>query len=331
MKEIIQTVVSDEIKFREPVDGWQKNRRADGMSRTGNEREAMMKQPYRPFIDFLTAAEDDAKTVETTDMEWPEHPPPPPEAPVVAMLSPHPDDECIVGGLALRLARQSALRVVNVAVTLGTQPERKAARWEELNRACRYAGFEVVRLREEGYDDITLEGRRDRPDNWKAARDGIADLLGTLRPAVVMAPHAEDWHPTHVGTRELAEDALRALGGEGDCLFVETEFWRPMREPNLMCEVSPADLADLMAALSLHEGEVARNPYHMRLPAWMQDNVRRGGEVVGNQGGRPPAFHFATLYRVTRWTGSEFALPWERGRFLGAKENPVARLGSPHA
>ena len=52
-----------------------------------------------------------------------------------------------------------------------------------------------------------------------------------------------------------------------------------------MVESSAADVADLMAALSLHVGEVARNPYHLRLPAWMIDNVRRGAELVGGQGG----------------------------------------------
>ena len=58
-----------------------------------------------------------------------------------------------------------------------------------------------------------------------------------------------------------------------------------MATPNLMVESSPEDLADMMAALSFHVGEVQRNPYHLLVPAWMQDNVRRGGEVVGGQGG----------------------------------------------
>ncbi len=68
-----------------------------------------------------------------------------------------------------------------------------------------------------------------------------------------------------------------------------------------MIESSVADAADLVAALSLHAGEVRRNPYHLRLPAWMVDNVRRGGELVGSQGGEPPPFTFATLYRLRQW------------------------------
>ena len=57
----------------------------------------------------------------------------------------------------------------------------------------------------------------------------------------------------------------------------------------------------MMTALSFHVGEVQRNPYHLLVPAWMQDNVRRGGELVGGQGGAAPDFHVRTLYRLRRW------------------------------
>jgi hypothetical protein len=38
-------------------------------------------------------------------------------APTVLIFSPHPDDECIVGALPLRLLRERKLQVLNVAVT----------------------------------------------------------------------------------------------------------------------------------------------------------------------------------------------------------------------
>jgi N-acetylglucosamine malate deacetylase 1 len=285
-----------------------------------------MKQPYRRFIDRLIAAEEDAKTVSPRDLDCPARPKAPPGAATAVLLSPHPDDECIVGGLALRLLRESGMRVVNVAVTLGGKPERKAARWAELIKACRVLGFEAVRPCADGYDEITRDGRNNDPNRWNAAVRGIVALLASLRPAVLFFPHAEDWHPAHVGVHDLAVDALRALGKDGACVCAETEFWRPMNDPNLLCEVAPGELADLMGALSAHEGETARNPYHLRLPAWMQDNVRRGGEVVGGQGGEPPAYRFATLYRATRWTGSDFVPLWDRGRLVGANEDPASAL-----
>jgi len=78
-----------------------------------------------------------------------------------------------------------------------------------------------------------------------------------------------------------------------------------MQSPNLMVEYSATDLADLVAATSFHVGEVKRNPYHLLLPAWMQDNVRRGAELVGGQGGAAPTFMFAQLFRAQKWDGAE--------------------------
>ena len=89
-----------------------------------------------------------------------------------------------------------------------------------------------------------------------------------------------------------------------------------------MVENSQEEVADLVAALSHHKGEVTRNPFHLHLPAWMQDNVRRGAEVVGGQGGKAPDFDFATLYRVSRMENGKIYLPWEDGRLL-----PKSRIG----
>ena len=47
------------------------------------------------------------------------------DAPRALIFSPHPDDECIIGGLALRLMREAGMRVVNVAVTQGSNMARR--------------------------------------------------------------------------------------------------------------------------------------------------------------------------------------------------------------
>jgi N-acetylglucosamine malate deacetylase 1 len=113
-----------------------------------------------------------------------------------------------------------------------------------------------------------------------------------------------------------------------ECLIVETEFWGQMASPNLMVESSVADVADLLAALSFHVGEVRRNPYHLRLPAWLQDNVRRGAELVGGQGGAAPDFNFATLYRLRRWKNGRAENIFPGGRQISIVENPGGFLDS---
>ena len=97
-----------------------------------------------------------------------------------------------------------------------------------------------------------------------------------------------------------------------------------MAEPNLLVEIGAKDLADLIAALSLHAGEVKRNSYHARLPAWMLDNVRRGAELVGGRGAKAPDFTFATIYRLRKWRGGKLQKIFSGGKFLSATQNAAS-------
>src|SRR5687767_11818867 len=63
------------------------------------------------------------------------------DSPRALIFSPHPDDECIIGALPLRIMREAQFNVINVAVTQGSNKERQPARWEELKRACDYIGY----------------------------------------------------------------------------------------------------------------------------------------------------------------------------------------------
>jgi len=226
----------------------------------------------------------------------------PASAPRVLIFSPHPDDECIVGGLALRLLREAGWNVINVAVTLGSKKERQASRQLELQNACALLGFGVVVPKEQGWPRITLESRKQNRAHWQAAVRVVAGILAEHRPRVIFIPHEQDGHPVHIGTHFLVLDALKTLPAGFRCHVIETEFWGQMTEPNLLVELSAADVGDLVAALACHAGEVRRNPYHVRLPAWLIDNVRRGAERVGGQGGRAPDFVFGAIYRLKQWS-----------------------------
>jgi LmbE family N-acetylglucosaminyl deacetylase len=247
-------------------------------------------------------------------------PTPAPDAPLALIFSPHPDDECIIGGLALRLMRESGWQVGNVAVTLGSKLERKAGRLRELERACAFLGFDLIRIGEAGLDAITPKARAADAAGWAAKVDVIASLLAEQRPCVIFFPHDQDWNSTHVGVHWLLADALARQAPTFETFTVETEFWGQCDDPNLMVESSVEELADLVAACSFHEGEVRRNPYHILTPAWMMDNVRRGGELVGGQGGAAPSMTFATLYRLRRWRAGRFERFYAGGRMLASGE-----------
>jgi N-acetylglucosamine malate deacetylase 1 len=242
------------------------------------------------------------------------------DVPLALIFAPHPDDEVIIGGLPLRLLREQKLNVINVAVTLGSRPERQAERWQELKNCCDYIGFGLVAPGARGLEGINPVAREQQPQRWSAAVEAISAILAAHRPSIVFMPHAEDWNKTHIGTHYLVLEALGRCPGMA-CRVVETEFWGAMDAPNLMVESSAADVADLVAALSLHVGEVARNAYHLRLPAWMMDNVRRGAELVGGQGSAAPRFAFATLYRLRRWAEGQLHEVLERGQVLSSQDD----------
>jgi len=229
------------------------------------------------------------------------------DAPVCLLLSPHPDDEVITGGLPLRLRRQDGWRVVNAAVTLGSNPARRAARWAELTDCCKRLGFDLLSASGEqvnGLERISPHTAKREPGHWAQAVQCVADLLLQLRPQLVVCPHDNDGHVAHLGTHHLVMDALRQVGCEVRPHLLLTEYWNTQPHPGLMVQLSAQDVADLVAALSLHAGEVSRNPYHLTLPAGCIDAVRRGVERVGAPGAGAPGFTFATLYGWQRWNGS---------------------------
>lgn len=247
-----------------------------------------------------------------------------PDAPKALIFSPHPDDECIIGGLALRLLRQSGWRVVNVAVTQGSNKERQTGRLEELRAACRFLQFDLVTTIPGGLEKVNPKTRTGDPAHWQQAVAVTARILQDQRPKVVFCPHELDWNSSHIGTHFLVVDALKTLPADFTCDVVETEFWGQMPTPNLMVESSSQDVADMMAACSFHVGEVRRNPYHLSQTAWMQDNVRRGGELVGGQGGAAPDYLFATLFRLRRWENDSLATFYTGGRNLPVSEDPAS-------
>ena len=242
----------------------------------------------------------------------------------VVVCAPHPDDEALVGALPLRLRLETGARVTDCAITLGSNLSQRARRLRELESACRALGFELmVPLHPSGFDNVNLKNRANRPDEWAAKVETLREIFDRSQPDVVFAPHAEDFNTTHIGTHFLAVDALGAhlaRSGRGPLLLIETEYWHENAQPNLMVGVSPEVEAILVMAAAEHGGEVRRNPYHLRHPSRMIENVRLGAEVVGGQGGPAPDFPFAELYRVMFMKGKEIVAPKPGGRIVGPME-----------
>ena len=274
---------------------------------------------YRDFVDATAQLHEAAAKLGPSESFNP-LPPPAEGAPVALIFSPHPDDECIIGALPLRLRREEGWRVVNVAVTLGSLHSRRAERLEELKKACTRLNFDLLVPDGGGLERVRIETRRADPHHWTHSVNVIGKILLETAPDAIFIPHGLDGNPTHVGVNALVRHALYRTGKRLRCLIVETEFWAPQEAPNLLAEVSPGDLAQLLEALACHTGEIERNPYQLRLPAWMIDNVRRAGERLGGAGSRPPDFLFGTPYNIRLWDDGK-ATDCLGGAFLSSRDS----------
>ncbi len=241
------------------------------------------------------------------------------DAPVALLLSPHPDDEGLTGGWPLRL-REAGWRVVNLPVTLGSAMASRPRRWAELQAACAVLGFELLEPVHGVPGRLEPALAQREPAYWAQCVAKVATALRTWRPRAVFFPHEGDVQPAHVGTHVLARAALDAVGPAAGTVAVLTEFWGTLAQPNRLVQLSAAQVARLAAAVACHAGEVARNPYHLNLPAQFMDAVRRGAELVGGLGQAAPPMAFAMVYRVVYPDGGG------AGRMLPADADPAAAL-----
>ena len=126
----------------------------------------MSKNPYLSFASSFRQLVKKGVDLPLGGIKKPPRPKLAEDAPVVLIFSPHPDDECIIGSLPLRLMREAGTRVVNVAVTLGSNKKRQQARLSELRDACDYLGFELQVTLPNGLERITPATRENEAEHW---------------------------------------------------------------------------------------------------------------------------------------------------------------------
>ncbi|MDR3449917.1 MAG: PIG-L family deacetylase [Alphaproteobacteria bacterium] len=245
--------------------------------------------------------------------------------PCALLLSPHPDDECLIGSLPLRLMREQGWRIANLAVTLGSDISRRPTRKAELAKACAVLGFEGVLAEAEGFSGITAETRTTSPDIWRKMSERVASFIAQLKPQAIFLPHLSDAHPAHIGTHHLGMDALTLQNKDFTCTVFQTEYWQPNAAPNLMIGINEQDASSLLAALACHAGENARNPFDVRFPAYLIDNVRRGSELIGGTGTAAAQIDFAMIYQMGLWRSGKYT-PSSLGRMIGPADSLAALM-----
>src|ERR1700742_2140032 len=119
--------------------------------------------PYNNFVSAYVQLAADGKKLPLGGIAPQKITRPKPGAPVALIFSPHPDDECIIGGVPLRFMRGLGKRVINVAVTQGSNKERQPGRLQELKNACDWIGFGLEQTAPNGLEKITPKTRANEP------------------------------------------------------------------------------------------------------------------------------------------------------------------------
>ena len=110
--------------------------------------------PYLEFVERIRTGVEKARSLYVSGRTQPVE-----SDSKVLIFSPHPDDECIIGLLPLRLMRELGKQVINIPVTFGSNVERQADRANELDNACAYLGWDIHQVN----DDYQAIGRGDHP------------------------------------------------------------------------------------------------------------------------------------------------------------------------
>ncbi len=191
------------------------------------------------------------------------------------LVAPHPDDECLMAGFALRAMEEWGTRVIVLPFSYGSKVERRTGRQEELRRAVTALGFELLDPRESSLLDELSPAE-------------LARSLAALAPDAVLFPHSGDGHPTHIRcSRQVSEVVtLWANTARKRLHLFETSYWQDLPEPNLMVDLTPDHVIRMGSALLEHRGEIERNPYHLSLPAHLIDSRRKGVERISGMGSR---------------------------------------------
>ncbi len=211
------------------------------------------------------------------------------QAKKILIVAPHPDDECLMSGFALRAKAEFHSEISVLPFSYGSNRDRQAERKSELLHALQVLGFSLLDSRSAGFDELRAQD--------------VVKALQEYAPDLIIFPHLKDGHPTHMKCSEIVDSSARLWAKtNGRTLhLLETEYWQAMENPNLMIPLSLKEVAQMGSALMEHRGEVSRNPYHLTLPAWLMDCKRRGSERVMGLGSKNEAsIVFAQLYRYLK-------------------------------
>jgi N-acetylglucosamine malate deacetylase 1 len=173
----------------------------------------------------------------------------------VLVVSPHPDDESVGCGGAIRARVVEGDAVHVIYLTSGERgghgrsaKETASLREEEATEACTILGVECV------------EFYREPDGGVKATRAVVERLSAKIRdwnPECLYVPHDREMHPDHRASARLVRGVLSKLGGTGSrTLVLMYEVWTPIQRIDHIVDIS-AHIETKLAAIRAHKSQCA--------------------------------------------------------------------------
>ncbi len=176
----------------------------------------------------------------------------------VLVIAPHPDDEVIGCGGAIRLRVERGERVSVVFLTsgeLGLKHLPRESAWKvretEARKASKILGLAKLHfLRQPDW----LLG-----DHASATATALKPLLEQERPALIYLPHPNDGHPDHQASLPILRAALKRCRGLKPELLAY-EIWTPLATHDIAVDISPV-MPRKLRALRAHRSQLGEFDY----------------------------------------------------------------------
>lgn len=176
----------------------------------------------------------------------------------VLVIAPHPDDEVIGCGGAIRLRIERGERATVVFLSsgeLGLKHLPRAKTWEiresEARQAAKILGVGSLHFLRQ--PDWMLS------DHASATAAVLKPVLEQEEPAVIYLPHEDDSHPDHQATMHILRTALKRCAALKPELLAY-EIWTPLATHDVTVDISNV-MARKLRALRAHRSQLGEFDY----------------------------------------------------------------------